>query len=61
MDFEVERRRDGTPYYRFDPSGIEVGTLEVDPEALVDMMITAKQYLNQHAQLEDMKSVVQCL
>lgn len=60
-DFEAERRRDKTPYYRFDPTDIEVGTLEVDPEKLIEMMVTTKTYLNQPDQMEDMKRVVQLL
>ena len=60
-DFEAERRRDGTPYYRFNPSDIDVDTMEVDHEKLVDMIITTKQYLNQSTQMKDMKEVVQLL
>ena len=61
IDFEVERKRDGTPYYRFNPSDIDVDTLEVDREKLVDMIVTTKKYLNQSAQMKDMKDVVQLL
>ena len=50
-DFESERVRDGTPYFRFNPPDIEVKTLEANAQKLVDMMLSTKQYLQHPKQI----------
>ena len=60
-DFQAERKRDGTPYFRFNPSDVEVKTLEVKASRLVDMMIATKQYLNQPEQGRQLEQVTQLL
>ena len=62
-DFAAERKRDGTPYFRFNPTDIKAGTLEVNPHKLVNMMFATKQYLSKPGseQIMKLERVVQLL
>ena len=60
-NFKVERERDKTPYYRFNPPDIDIGSLENDVHKLVDMIIRTKLYLNEEKQIEDMQQIIKLL
>ena len=60
-DFETERIRDGTPYFRFNPPDIKVKTLEVNAQKLVDTMLSTKQYLHQPEQAAQLEQIVKLM
>lgn len=56
-NFQAERVKDGTPYYRFDPPDIDISPVEDDMHKLVDMIIRTKLHLSEEKQVTDMQQI----
>lgn len=57
----MERIRDGTEYFRFNPPDIDVGTMEPKAEKLVDMMYATKCYLSKIEEQKKLEAITHLL